>query len=150
MSKWTKVFILTTGALLLMVAALWLAGNFALGFGWSDLGPNLLLLGKTILHSPVGVYQWFKPAAGQGAAGGFVALCLFAGWFSTARSTEMGLLFTGAGLILFYPAFAIADAPLAGSTWRAMGLYFGGWAAALASVAVLLGGLTAAQHRFGR
>ena len=48
----------------------------------------------------------------------------------------------GAALVLFYPAFLIADAPLAGETWRMIGLYAGGWFAALVGLVVLFAGFT--------
>ena len=44
--------------------------------------------------------------------------------------------------MLFYPAFLIADAPLAGETWRMIGLYAGGWFAALVGMVVLFAGFT--------
>ena len=145
-----KMFLTTLGLLTTILAAIWAVGFFALGYGLQDVGAGLASLGKSVLLSPVAAWRWFASNAGIGMAGGGIAALLIAGWLGTIRSPALGMLGTGAALVLFYPAFAFADAPLAGETWRMIGLYFGGWLVALVVLAVLFAGLSFYNDRVGR
>lgn len=138
-----KVFAITLGLLLAFVAVIWAVGFFALGYGLQDVGSGLAALGRAVLYAPVNLWHWFKPLFGVGLAGGFLAMLLTVGCLAVWRSHELGLLFTGAALALTVPAFAVADAPLAGATWRLVGLYAAGWGVALVLLVVLFAGLNA-------
>lgn len=150
MNSGHKVFLWTLGLLLALVAVVWAVGFFALGYSLADIPYAAVALGKAILLSPVAVFRWLRPDFAQGMAGGFVAMMLFAGWLGTVKSAELGLLLTGTGLVMFYPAFTIAHAPLSGGTWAAVGIYFGCWGIGLVAVVVIFAALTAFNSRFAR
>ena len=96
------------------------------------------------------VVFWVTGATGSIATASVMAAvmtCLIAGGFGAAQNTVLGLAFTGAALVLWYPAFIIADAPLSLDTYIMTGWYFAGWGAAFAGMAAVFGLLTLVNNR---
>lgn len=76
-----------------------------------------------------------------------VLTSLIAGGFGAARDSVVGLAVTGVALILWYPAFIIADAPSGIDTYQMVGWYFAGWGVAFAGIGAVFGLLTLVNNR---